>query len=73
MTKYGLKVQLEIPHNLFGPSVQISQLFGIFLKKVLITCPLSMLYIITCYVFCTESNAMVTADGEIVNQAVTFG
>ena len=39
-----LKVQLEIPqipHNLFGPSAQIGELFGIFLKA-LITCPLSM-------------------------------
>ena len=37
-----LRVQLELPHNLFGPSIQIGQLFGIFLKKAVITCPLSM-------------------------------
>ena len=45
MTKSVKIVQLEtpqIPHNLFGPSAQIGQLFGIFLKKALITCPLSM-------------------------------
>ena len=45
MTKCVLIVQLEIPqvpHNLFGPSAQIGQLFGIFKKKALITCPLSM-------------------------------
>ena len=33
MTKYVLKIQLEIPqipHNLFDPSAQIGQLFGIF-------------------------------------------
>ena len=33
---------LQIHHNLFGPKSQISQLFGIFLRKALITCPLSM-------------------------------
>ena len=41
MTKYLLKVQLkvsQIPHNFFGPSAQIGQSFGMFLKKVLITC-----------------------------------
>ena len=41
-----LIVQLEmpqIPHNLFGPFAQIGQLFGIFLKRAAITCPLSML------------------------------
>jgi hypothetical protein len=44
MTKCVLIDQLEIPHNLFGPSVQIGQLFGIFLKKkTLITCPLCIL------------------------------
>ena len=46
MTKYVLKVQVEIPqisHNLYDPCTQISQLFGIFLKKALITCPLSMI------------------------------
>ena len=32
----------QIPHNSFDPSSQIGQLFGIFLKTVLITCPLSM-------------------------------
>ena len=40
-----LIVQLEIPqipYNLFSPSAQIGQLFGIFKKKALITCPLSM-------------------------------
>ena len=45
MLKFVLIGQLEIPqipHNLFGPSAQIGQLFGIFLKKVLITCPLSV-------------------------------
>ena len=42
MTKYVLKVHLEILHNLFGPSAQIGQLFGIFLKKVLFTSPSSM-------------------------------
>ena len=45
MTKYVLIIQLEIlqtPDNLFGQSAQIGQLFGIFLKKALITCPLSM-------------------------------
>ena len=48
MTKYELKFQLEIPqipqipHNLFGPFAKIGQLFGIFLKKARITCPLSM-------------------------------
>jgi hypothetical protein len=30
-----------ILHNLFGPSAQIGQLFGIFLRKVPITIPLS--------------------------------
>ena len=42
MTKYLLKVQLkvsQIPHNFFGPSAQIGQSFGMFLKKVLITYP----------------------------------
>ena len=45
MTKCVLKVQLEMPqisHNLFGPSPQIGKLFGIFLKKALFKCPLSM-------------------------------
>ena len=32
-----LIVQLEIPHNLFTPFAQIGQLFGIILKKALIT------------------------------------
>ena len=31
----------QIPHNLFSLSTQIGQLFGIFLKKVPITFPLS--------------------------------
>ena len=35
MTKCVLIAQLEIPHNLFGPSAQIGQLFGIFLKETL--------------------------------------
>ena len=42
MTKYVLKVQLEIlqiPHNSFALSAQISAFFGIFLKKAFITCP----------------------------------
>ena len=45
MTKCVLIVQLEIPQiplNLFVPSAQIGQLFGIFKKKTLITCSLSM-------------------------------
>ena len=42
MTNYVLIVQLEIPHNLFRPSAQIRQLFGIFKKITLITCPLSL-------------------------------
>ena len=45
MIKCVLIVQLEIPqisNNLFRPSAQIGHLFGIFLKKGLITCPLSM-------------------------------
>ena len=40
-----LIVQLEIPqipYNLLGPPAQIGQLFGIFFKKALIRCPLSM-------------------------------
>jgi hypothetical protein len=40
-----LIVQLEIPqipHNLFSPSSRIRQLFGISMKKAIITCPLSM-------------------------------
>ena len=32
------------PHNLFGTSAQIGQLFWIFLKKALIKCPFSMLW-----------------------------
>ena len=32
----------QIPQNLFGPSAQIGQLFGIFLKRVLFTCPFSI-------------------------------
>ena len=35
-TQYVQKFQLETPqisHNLFGPSAQISQLFGIFIEK----------------------------------------
>ena len=46
MTKFVLRFQLEIPqipHNFFGPSAKIGQLFGNFLKKVLITCPMSMI------------------------------
>ena len=45
MTRCVLKVQLkisQIPHHLFGPFSPIGQLFGIFLKKALITCPLSI-------------------------------
>ena len=45
MTKCVLIIQLEIPqipHNLCSPSAQIGQLFEMFLKKALITCPLSM-------------------------------
>ena len=45
LTKFMLSVQLEIPqtpHNFFGPSAQFGQLFQILLKKVLVTCPLSM-------------------------------
>ena len=45
MTKCVQIVQLEvpqIPHNLLGPSAQISQLFGTSLKNAHITCPLSM-------------------------------
>ena len=33
---------LNTPYNSFRPSAQIDQLLGIFLKKALITCPLSM-------------------------------
>ena len=32
----------QIPHKLFGPSAIIGQSFGMFLKKALITCPLSI-------------------------------
>ena len=35
----------QIPHNLFDPSAQISQLFGMLLKKALIT-PLFMSFVI---------------------------
>ena len=41
----------EIPHNLFGPSAQIGQLFGIFLKKAPITYPLSMYQVKNIYFF----------------------
>ena len=33
MTKYVLKVKLEIPHNLLDPFAQIDKLFGIFFEK----------------------------------------
>ena len=39
-----LRVKLELPHSSFGPSVQIGQLFGMFKKNAVITCPLSMTY-----------------------------
>ena len=42
-----LRFQLEIPqinNNLFGPFTPINLLFGICLKNVLITCPLSMFW-----------------------------
>ena len=36
MTKWGLiKLEIpQIPYNSFGPSAQIGQFFGIFLKKI---------------------------------------
>ena len=43
--KMDMEMEMEIPqipHNSFCPSVQIGKFFGIFLKKSLITCPLSM-------------------------------
>ena len=52
--KMCTEIQLEmsqISHNLFGPSAQIGQLSGMFLKKSLFTCPLSIiLYIIMHFV-----------------------
>ena len=42
------KVWLETPHNLFGPSPQIRQLLGIFLKEALFPCPLSMSVLYFC-------------------------
>ena len=42
MTKRLTKSIAEKHHNLFGPSAQIGQLSKIFLKNLLITCPLSM-------------------------------
>ena len=52
MTKCVLIVQLKIPqitHNLVDPSAQIGQLLVIFLKKALVTCPLSIIIISTNY------------------------
>ena len=40
----------QISHNLFGPSAQIGQLFEIFLRRIFITCPLSMNKIIPVYI-----------------------
>ena len=59
MTSCVLTLQLEIPqipHNLFDLSAQIGQLFGIFLKKALITCPLSMV-ILFCFVIQYERHS----------------
>ena len=40
---FNWKYVPQIPHNLFGPSAQIDQLFGIFLKKAFIRCLLFMI------------------------------
>ena len=40
---FNRKYVSQIPPNFFGPSTQIGQLYGIFLKNALITYPLSML------------------------------
>ena len=56
MTKFVLIIKLEIaqiPHNLFGPSTQIGQLFGIFLKKAL---HMSMVHFINILFFCLNKN-----------------
>ena len=55
----------QIPHNLFGPSAQIGQLFRIFLKKVVITCPLSM-------VEEKENNLIWIASGKKIVGTVTY-
>ena len=62
MTSSVLTLQLEIP-QFIRPIAQIGQLFRIFLKKALTTCPLSMMH--TILLFCTSCNSIYFVQGHL--------